>query len=337
MDSKFKAFFKKRENEGFFFAFLLLKLFKHGISAGNYRTIVPRLAAELIVLVLAALIAGAVIRASGNREKTAVTFLLVLFFASPAANDALLLDLWFKDLRVFINLFLLGSVALGFWLIEKPKWKWLLPLLCFACVALRPMFLLTFFPLIVVLIAYYISSNKKEGDYRDLMASTLVAVSLGFLLFGLKKVFLPVEQLLSGLSSAVELTAFRLATVFPLFVLFAVAAHSARRVPAEQAGSRTAVFVALLPLLSLAAPLTAKAEGPGIVMSAVFIQTCLWLWFLSRGKEPFCFAAECLVSGLRKNPLLLWLALIWLASFSGLAKTLLLSLTKTKSFFNIWK
>lgn len=334
------ASFSKVKNEAFVFAFLLLKFVKYYISPDSPPVLTLRLLALLAFIALSAVLCGALIRKSGEAQRTAVSVLLALLLASPASNDVLMLDLWFKDNDVFANLIALACAVAPFFLLNKPKGKWLLPLLCFAGASLMPLFVLTLLPIPLVLVVDGIEQSaqaKQKNDYEDLLASTLIASAIGFLLFGAKRAFPGAGDFTAQLADGSKQALMRVAMVVPLFIVLSVLAVLARRAGTARPGGKTAVLLALLPLMSLADPFAQAGTGPSTVMAAAFAQGCLLVYFLYRGSPPFCGAAARLESFFRGNPLLLWLLLIWLAAFSGLGKIMLLGLTKSKSFFHIWQ
>jgi len=327
-------------NEAFVFAFLLLRFVKYDISPDSPLALSLRLAALLAVLALSAVLCGMLMRKTAGAQKIQVTVLLALFLASPASGDVLMLDLWFKDNGTFYYFIALACAVSSFFLIEKSKGKWLLPLLCFAGASLQQVFIFTLLPIPLILIADGIARSadaKEKNEYRDLLASTLVASAIAFILFGVKRAFPGAEDFPALLAEGAKQTAFRCTAVLPLFAVFAVLSILTRRADAGLRGGKTALLIALLPLLGLADPLLAKGTDPDAVMAAVFAQVCLWAYFLYKGSRPFCFAAARIETFFRGNQLLLWLMLIWLAAFSGLGKIMLLGLTKSKSFFHIWQ
>lgn len=327
-------------NEAFVFVFLLLKFVKYYISPDSPPVLSLRLAALLAVTAGCAVLFGALIRRSGEAEKTSVTVLLALFLASPASNDVLLLDLWFKDNVVFINLFALACAVSSFFLINRSKGKWLLPLLCFTGTVLKPLFVFTLLPIPILLIIECIGQSADTGEkseYKDLLVSTLVASVIGFLLFGARRAFLSADDFPALLAEGAKRTAMKVAIVLPLFAVFAVLSVFAHRNISGQGSGKTALLITFLPLFGFVDPFAAASTGPSALMSAVFAQACLWAYFLYRGFRPYCVAAARLEAFFRGNQLLLWLLFIWLSAFSGLGKIMLIGLTKSKSYFQIWQ
>ncbi len=330
----------KYGNDIFVFAFLLLKFVKYYISPDSPPVLWFRLSALLAVLTVSAVLCGALIRKTGEAQKTSLTVLLALFLASPASNDILMLDLWFRDNGTIFQYCALICAVASFFLIHRSKGKWLLPLLCFIGAALCPLFIFTLLPIPLVLAIDSIghaADTKEKNEYKDLMASTLIASAIAFLLFGAKKAFPGVDDFPALIAENAKQTLVRAAMVLPLFAVFTALTKFIRAPGAARQSRRTALVIAMLPLLSFAGLFTAFDLGASIVMASVFAQVCLWAFFLYSGRPAFCDAAARLESFFTGNRFLLWLMLIWLAAFSGLGKIMLIGLTKSKSFFHIWQ
>ena len=117
------------------FLFLLARMFKPYVPAESRFLFLIRFLALVSVLALISAATGRVYKSAGPKRQDAVLIITAFFLASYASNSVFLLDVWFTGARVFFNSFAVAGSVTSFIMVDKAKWKWLLPVYCFVCAA----------------------------------------------------------------------------------------------------------------------------------------------------------------------------------------------------------
>lgn len=316
------------------FIFLMTKLFKRYWSLESLPGLSLQFLPEAVLLVALSIVAGKIIRDSDEKYRETVLVLTAFFLVSYASNSVLLLDIWHSGAEAFTNTFIVLSSVLAFVLIDRPKIKWLIPILCFAGIAVEPFYTITFLPMVIILFVYKINFGENRKENKDLFASTLIASVLSFLLFGLK-IIPGVPYVREEWVGNLKLAALSVAIIFPFLVLTTTILLITRRKSSDRVFRHIMMLIMLEPCVLLLTFCTVKTNM-NLVMSAVFVQLCLILYFIQIKNSAVIGSCERINGFIDKNLFVVLLTTIYLASFSSFFKTLYSALTRAKDFHNLW-
>lgn len=314
--------------------FLMIKLFKRYWSLNSILGLSLQFLPEALVLVALSIVAGEIIRNSDEKVRGTVLVLTAFFLVSYASNSVLLLDLWHSGAEAFTNTFIVLSSVLAFVLIDRPKVKWIIPILCFTGIAIQPFYTITFLPMVIILFVYKINFGENRKENKDLFASTLIASVLSFLLFALK-IIPGMSYIREEWAGNLKLAAFSLAIILPFLVLTTAILLIARRESNDRVFRRIIMLIMLEPFVLLLTFCTVKTNM-NLVMSAVFVQLCLILYFTQVKNSALIGACERVNGFIDKNLFTLLLTTIYLASSSSFYKIAYSGLMQGKDFHSLW-
>jgi len=317
------------------FVFLLIKLFKPYVSKDNLPVMSARFLAEAALFALLSRAVGSVVRAAGAKRQSAVLIVAAFFLTGYVSNSVFLLDGWFADTRVFFNAFAVAGSVASFIVVGKAKWKWLLPVYCFVCAAAVPYFVFSLLPSLVLLLIYRIKTQKKKNEYKDLLASSLIASGIAFFLFNARRVFIGADSFAEALAANGRRFALSVASVLPLIIVFALLWADTRKNSAGRPFKTVVAAIALEPLVALVS-LALKADDGNLVMASMFVKACFLCYFVIERNAAVLGSLEKAERFFKKNWLLVFLSLIYLSAFSSFFKALFTGLTKTKNWFGLW-
>ncbi|GEM_PF-2022991 len=331
------GFFKKIRIEPVLFLYLLFRINRPSVTISP--PVVLRFAVVAAAAGVFAWAAGAAARAAGERSKNAAMFLAAMFLVSYAGSPVLQLDTWYLDNAVFMNAAVVLLTMACFSFTGKPRTKWRIPVVCFACAALQPSFVVTYLPMLMVLAfcgdtvgnEAKITAGKNKGKAKAkakikikatekpearLLPAAACAISsaAAYFLFSRKAgLFGPAQP------GAWQLLALSAAVVLPALVLFPILWAGAAR--EDKAFRLKAALIALLPLISVASPFIRTGEyRANLVSAAVFAQTGFALYFFGVNNNAVRSSAEKIENFFIKNPSAAYFILIYLSLFSVLSK-----------------
>lgn len=317
------------------FVFLMIKLFKPFMLVTQFFRFSFSFAAEVALLLALSLALGEIIRGSDEKIRETLLVLTAFFLVSYTSNSVLLLGHWYKGTEAPVNTFIVLSALLVFVLIDKAKIKWLIPFVCFICIAIQPFYMITFLPMNIILFFYKITFGANRAQDKDLFASTLIASGLSFLLFGLR-IIPAVPYMREEWLSNLKLSAFGIAITLPFLLLTTAILIIARRNSRDPIFRRIITLILLEPCLLLFAFCTVKS-GTNLLMAAVFVQLCFILYFSQIKNAAFIVSCEKTNAFIRKNLFLILLAVVYMASFSNFYKRVNISMTWTRDFYGLWQ
>lgn len=316
------------------FIFLMIKLFKRYWSLNSLLGLSLKFLPVALLLVVLSMMAGKIIRDSDEKVRGTVLVLTAFFLVSYVSNSVLLLDLWHSGAEAFKNTLLVLSSVLAFVLIDRPKVKWIIPILCFAGIAIQPFYTITFLPMVIILFVYKINFGENRKENKDLFASTLIASVLSFLLFGLK-IIPGVPYVREEWVGNLKLAALSVAIIFPFFVLTTAILVIAWRKSSDRVFRHIMMLIMLEPCFLLLTFCTVKTNM-NLVMSAVFVQLCLILYFTQIKNSAVVGSCERINGFIDKNLFTLLLTTIYLASSSSFYKMAYSGLMQGKDFYSLW-
>ena len=310
-------------------------MFKPYVPAESRFLFLIRFLALVSVLALISAATGRVYKSAGPKRQDAVLIITAFFLASYASNSVFLLDVWFTGARVFFNSFAVAGSVTSFIMVDKAKWKWLLPVYCFVCAAAVPLFVFSLLPSLVLLLAYRIKTQEKNSEYKDLLASSLIASGIAFFLFNARRVFIGADGFAEALAANGRRFALSAASVLPLIIVFALLWADTRRNNDSRPFKTVIAAIAFEPLISLVS-LVSKADYGNLLMASMFVQACFLCCFVNERNAAVSGSLEKAERFFKKNWLLVFLSLIYLSAFSSFFKALFTGLTKTKNWFGLW-
>lgn len=274
--------------------------------------------AALLLCAAAAFVCGRMIRGASVELKK-ITLLFVAFFAGSAVSGGVLFLHTMKASPgrgiFFANLFFVFCLARAFATAHKAGEKWLIPLTCFACTAINPLFLTAYMPAIFVLLLQNTHTGKDKKGSRILCAASLAAAFAGVLIFGRESVLAENLTFSAIIASNWKTLVYALAITAPLLIVFALLWLRVLRHSTDKALRITVELIVFLPLVSLFGLVLAK---PGVdpVMAYLFTQFCFFAYFTQTKPAAFTAALNKFAVSFEKNPVPLLLALVYLAAFS---------------------
>ncbi len=316
------------------FIFLMTKLFKRYWSLESLPGLSLQFLPEAVLLVALSIVAGKIIRDSDEEYRETVLVLTAFFLVSYASNSVLLLDIWHIEAEAFKNTFVVLSSVLAFILIDRPKIKWLIPILCFISIAVQPFYTITFLPMVIILFAYKTNYGKNCKENKDLFASTLIASGLSFLLFGLK-IISGVSYIREEWVRNLKLATFSIAIILPFLVLTTAIFVVARRESKDRMFRRIIMLIIFEPCVLILAFCTVKTNM-NLVMSAVFVQFYFILYFIKTKNTPIMDSCKKTNGFIGKNFFAVLLMIIYLASSSSFYKMAYAGLSRAKDFYSLW-
>lgn len=332
-------FISKYEFELLLFVFLTVKLFKHNISLANGMSILPRYSAVMAIIALFSYIVGGVLRKSEKGFRNTLILIVSLVTVSYMPNSVLLLDTWFRNADVYRAFPALILCATAPSIINKHRIKWLLPPIAFISATALPVFIFTYFPFLWILIRYTKANAATGNDYNDLSASTLIASVLGFLLFGINKVFMTTTDIPKILDFNIKSFAFSVVAVFPLVIFLSAFWILCAKDTDNKALKRVFLLASCLPLIGIVwifsdnAPvhplMTAVFAQIGLLLTAVDARDGTVIRVLERTQKAFSSKWFVLF--------LLLLCAIYLSLFTGYAKEIFAGYTQSKTYFSLWR
>lgn len=326
------------EFELLLFIYLTVKLFKHNISLANSVNILPRYAAIMAIIAVFSCLVGGVLRRSEKALRDTLIVIVSLAAVSYMPNSALLLDIWFRNAdvyRVFPALLLCAAAPS---IIDKHRLKWLLPPLAFVSASALPVYIFTYFPFLWVLIRYARAKAAQGNEYNDLSASTVIASFLGFLLFGIKKVFLDAVDIPKILDFNIKTFVFSVVAVLPLVILLGAFWIICAKSTDNKALRRVFLLAACLPLCGILWVIWDNAPVHPL-MTTVFAQIGLLLVAVNARDGTVVCALERLQKACASKWFVLFLVLlcaVYLSLFTGYAKEIFAGYTQSKTYFSLW-
>lgn len=328
--------FKKIRIEPVLFLYLLFRINRPSVTISP--PVVLRFAAVAAAAGIFAWAAGAAARAAGERSKNAALFLAAMFLVSYACNPVLQLDTWYLDNAVFLNAAVVLLTTACFSFAGKPRTIWRIPMVCFACAALQPSFVVTYLPMLLILVFCGETAGaesekvsvkaKTKGKAKAKVKTTTtrpearllpaaacaVSSAAAYFLFGRKAgLFGPAEP------GAWKLLALSAAVVLPALGLFPILWAAAAR--EDKAFRLKAALIALLPLISVASPFIRTGEyRVNLVAAAVFAQTAFAVYFIGANNNAVRSSAEKIENFFIRNQPAAYFILIYSGLFSVLSK-----------------
>lgn len=280
-----------------------------------------RLAVLLASCAFAAWIFNRVIGQADEARRAPLISLAAILLVGYAAHPVLSLDNWHKDSYVFAGaavavLFILSLYAAG-----RPSMVWRVPVYCALAGVMEPLFLFTFLPAVLLALAEKrIGAKNKSGHYMAALALSFLLPLAAFLIFGWGASKRGGTQAYFSIASGGwRLPVLSAAALLPAIILAAVLWISALRGGKDKRAATVPVMALLAPLAAVVS-LFVRDTHINFVASAVFSQLCLLLYFAYTGNKPVLSALEGMEIFFKKNRLLFYIMLIYLASFAALAK-----------------
>lgn len=280
---------------------------------------VARLACVLACIYAAARLLGAFLNAAAATERPAALALTAMFAASCAPNEVLMLDDWYAGGAVYANTAVILLSAVSLVLYKSPKENWLLPVFCFICSALEPLYLFTLFPAVAAALFMETAVGKNAAREKTVLAACAAACIAGFAFFG--RELLPADFAAAAANARAAWRPALLSFAVTLPLPVAAAAVVFRVAPPAGRGGvkQAAACILALPALSLFA-LLFGAGRVNFVTAAVFSQFVALCAFLRAGDKAALEAAAKTGEFVEKHGFPLVLLLILLAAFSCIAR-----------------
>ena len=186
---------------------------------------------------------------------------------------------------------------------------------------IEPLFVFTFLPAVLLALAENRESAKsKSGHYTAALVSAFLLPLAAFMIFscgasrrgGTQAYF-------SIVSGGWQLPVLSAAVLLPAIALAAALWISAVRGSKEKKAATVPVLALLAPLVAVVS-LFVRDTHINFVASAVFSQLCLLLYFAYAGNKTVLSALEGMETFFKKNRLLFYIMLIYLAAFAATAK-----------------
>ena len=133
----------------------------------------------ILLSLLVAVLLGNVIKKSDNKTNTIMIVLVLLFLASPASISFLFYRGNFGRLDTFLLLFTLIALIL----LDKPRLKFFIPVLCFMSMATQQVFTFTYMPIIVLLMLLDLAVKEFSKKQVVFTAITFVVLIVSFVYF----------------------------------------------------------------------------------------------------------------------------------------------------------
>lgn len=310
----------KREYELASLFFLMLKiLFKAQTVKFNYRL----LAAICFSIFLSLLIGGFLKKIDIKMRKGTLIF-LAFFICGPIPDFIFFPESfvefypWDPSYAIYKNLINSLCVILAAITIDRKDSRWDIPILCFICMWGDSLFILNFFPIIIIMLFYRMNSDKFSKDYRLLTVMTLGAVGLGLWLFKGDRMFLPTNL---GFSVFVNYhwrySLINLVRGLPLVILMTAIWINALLKSRDKWFKATIVLILLEGIFPFIALLFID-NYMDLTMSALFAQFVLMALFLHSKEEEFLPAFRKILGFLESNMFATGLILAYLAAFAAL-------------------
>jgi len=303
------------------FAVFLFLLMTSSLPPQWNAAVALRLGGLLALCAFAAWILNRVIGQADETRRTPLISLAALLLAGYATHPVLSLDSWYKDSFVFIGAATAALFVLSLYATGHSSMIWRIPLYCALAGAMEPLFVFTFLPAVLLALAEKKSSAKnKSGNYTAVQVLTLLISVAAFLIFSRRASKRAGEQAYFSIASdGWRLPALSVAVLLPAIILAAALWASALRAKKTKTAATVPVLAMLAPLIS-AVSLFVQDIHINFVASAVFSQLCLLLYFSYTGNQQVHSALESMEAFFKKNRLLFYVILIYLAAFSSTAK-----------------
>ena len=315
-----EKFLKKWEYELASLLFLLLKiLFKAQTVKFNYRVL-----AAICFSVFLALVIGRLLRKTDEKMRKGALVLFAFFICGPIPDFIFFPDSfveiypWYPSYAIYKNLINSLCVILAAITIDKKDSRWDIPILCFICMWRDSFFLLSFFPIILIMLFYRLNSAKFSKDYRLLTVMTLGAVGLGLWFFKGERMELP-----TNLSFSVfvnyhwRYSILNLVRGLPLVILMTAIWINALLKSRDKWFKATVVLILLEGIFPFIALLFID-NYMDLTMSALFAQFVLMALFLHSKEEEFLPGFRKILGFLESNLFAAGLILAYLAAFAAL-------------------
>lgn len=311
-----------KKNAGAFAAFFFLLL--TGTRPPQFNAAVAlRLGGLLVLCAFAAWILNRIIRRAEEARRAPLIALSAILLAGYAAHPVLSLDNWYKDSYVFAGAAVAALFVLSLYAAGRPSMIWRVPVYCALAGVIEPLFIFTFLPAVLLALAEKRASAKsKASHYTAALVTAFLLPLAAFLIFGwgVFKRAQSAQPYFSYESGGWQLPALSAAVLLPAIVLAAVLWISASRSGKEKKAATVLPVLALLAPLAAVVSLFVRDTHVNFVASAVFSQLCLLLYFAATGNKPVISALEGLEAFFKKNRLLFYIMLIYLAAFAATAK-----------------
>jgi len=314
-----KLYALKNKYELTIIGFLIIKMSWPFVGKDEAFSMSFRFCVAVVLLIFIAWISGRIIKDSGEKTRNIVLIFFALFFVSYAANSVFFLDLWYKDYFIVKNTLVIILTLIAIIFIDKPEIKWQVPVLCFLCTCIEPLYLLAFMPMMVIILIFNYISNKTASGNKALFVVSLIASVVAFLFFGIKKTFNFNLNIVSLLSAGWKLYALNVAIVLPLIILFLTIWINTLKISKDKTFNKVILLIIILPFSSVFSLFTID-KRVNLLMIATFVQFCLIFYFIYQKNSSVLLSVEKTGQFFKNNLLLVLLMVIYLACFFGFAK-----------------
>lgn len=289
----------------------------------------------LVLIVCFTLVAGRLLRRTDRETRDCALIFAAFFLLSYTSNAILLLDAWFIGYNAIGNALLIIGAVYIFYHKEKQKTRWMLPALCFVCTAVQPHFIYTLLPMMIVFSFHKGKTKHNIALYNSRSIAMVVAAVASFLLLGLKRTVFQITDMKSLIVENALHLAFSILIVLPIIIVFLVLWFRAFKLSKDETARKTLVFIAALPLTSvLYVFMTPGYLNP--IMVAVFAQFCFLFYFFHINDKAVVSSFLRVGQFFLKNMFILFLTVIYLASFSGFTKFVLSTYGSANGLFSLW-
>ncbi|HOU11315.1 MAG TPA: hypothetical protein PL044_03720 [Clostridiales bacterium] len=263
---------------------------------------------------------GVIKRADEDRKASLITLTAILL-AGYASHPVLSLDNWYKDSHIFAGAAVAALFFLSLYAVGRPSMAWRIPVYCALAGVIEPLFLFTFLPAVLLALAEKkVSTKNKSGRYTAALALAFLLPFAAFLIFGWGAAKRnQTDPIFSFPAGAWRLPALSAAVLLPAIVLAAVLWISILKHGQEKKAAAITALALAAPVVSIVS-LFIRDTHVNFIASAVFSQFCLLIYFADAGNKAVLSALEAMEAFFKKNRLLFYIMLIYLAAFAALAK-----------------
>lgn len=283
--------------------------------------VVLRLCGLLVLCAFASWIINRIVGQADEARRAPLIALSAMLLAGYAAHPVLALDSWYKDSYVFAGAAVAALFVLSLYAAGRPSMLWRIPAYCALAGVIEPLFVVTFLPAVLLALAEKRAGAKsKSGHYTAGLIAAFLLPLAAFLIFGWgASKRNGAQAYFSIVSGGWRLPALSAAALLPVIVLAAALWISALRCGKEKKAATIPVLALLAPLVAVVS-LFIRDTHVNFVASAVFSQLCLLLYFAYTGNKPVLSALDSMEAFFKKNRLLFYILLIYLAAFASMAK-----------------
>ncbi|NLP48490.1 MAG: hypothetical protein GX345_06040 [Clostridiales bacterium] len=299
---------KEREYEFVIFAFLFVKLFFiHSVWPLELSVI-----ASVIFIAFFSFVGAKFLRSYDGAQRKVPIGLFALFLSGAASN----MVFFPKNLQVvsltFENIVLLTCVILSVVLIDVEKHMGKIPFLCLIAMAVNPLYIFLFFPLLAALFFLRLNSSKYSKDYRVIFPLSILGSLLGFVVYYLRTHDLAIFQFTKVSMVGLLINLLR---VLPLVFIFAYLWLKAYMKTKDKWFKKSIIFALFCFLLPFVAVFFV-GNNISPLMASLFLQFLYLGNFLAKETEKNEFDFFEALSFLHKNRVLLFTILVYLSAFS---------------------